>query len=124
MVTFSALGLLSILLVFLLVHICVLLKIIPYNIVWGGRLKTDRQMFRFEIFSIILTLFFVAIVLSKMGVLEILPYKYLSHIFWIMSAMAGLNIVGNLSSLSKWERYIFTPLAMLNLIFCIILALH
>ncbi len=40
-------------------HFLILLKIIPYDITWGGRLKSDEEMFVFETISIIVNLFFV-----------------------------------------------------------------
>jgi len=49
-------GLLSLVIVF---HILVLLQIIPYNIAWGGRLKTVQEMYVFEIVSIALNLFLI-----------------------------------------------------------------
>jgi hypothetical protein len=44
-----------------------MVKIIPYNITWGGRLKNDREMYVFETFSILVNGFFILILLFKAG---------------------------------------------------------
>jgi hypothetical protein len=41
----------------LILHFLILLKIIPYDIAWGGRLQSDQEMYTFETFSIIISLF-------------------------------------------------------------------
>lgn len=40
----------------LLFHSSIILKIVPYEITWGGRLKNDSEMYVFEIISILLNL--------------------------------------------------------------------
>jgi len=124
MVSSASIGLLTILVLFLVVHFCVLLRIIPYDIVWGSRLKTHSQMIRFEIISIFLTILFILIVLTKMQVVNIIPKNTLPYIFWIMALIFALNIIGNISSKSNWERYLFSLLALMNLIFSVYLALN
>jgi len=124
MVSSASIGLLTILVLFLVVHFCVLLRIIPYDIVWGSRLKTHSQMIRFEIISIFLTILFILIVLTKMQVVNIIPQNTLPYIFWIMALIFALNIIGNISSKSNWERYLFSLLALMNLIFSVYLALN
>jgi cellulose synthase/poly-beta-1,6-N-acetylglucosamine synthase-like glycosyltransferase len=54
MVDFAQYGILIILSFLLVLHFCIILKIIPGKIVWGNRLKSDKEMYRFEIVSIIL----------------------------------------------------------------------
>ena len=56
-------GLLILLSLFLIWHFIILLKLIPYNLVWGGRLKSDKEMYRFEIFSILINALFVIVIL-------------------------------------------------------------
>ena len=46
-------------------HTLVLFKIIPYSIVWGGRLKTDIEMYKFESVSLMLNSVFLVLVLIK-----------------------------------------------------------
>ena len=42
-------------------HLLVLIKIIPYKMVWGGRLKSDIDMYKFEAVSLTVNLLFLFI---------------------------------------------------------------
>ena len=55
-------ALYSIVIVF---HICIVLKIIPYSITWGGRLKNDGEMYVFETLSIVINLLLSWVLLMK-----------------------------------------------------------
>ena len=65
MICIAQLGLLILLSLFLVLHLIILLKLIPYNLVWGGRLNSDKEMYRFEIFSILIKLLFVIVILVQ-----------------------------------------------------------
>ena len=125
MIHIAQYGLIIILSAVLVFHFLVLLKVIPYKIVWGGRLKSDTQMYRFEVVSIFTNLIFLAIVFAYSGILlsDISP-NIISILLWIMAALFALNTLGNLMSKNKWEKIIFTPLTLLLSVFCLILALH
>lgn len=117
-------GLLIILSIFLGLHILVLLKIIPYNIVWGGRLMSDKEMYRFETVSILINLIFLFIILVHSNYLAIdFPKKIMTLILWIMTAMFAFNTVGNAMSKNKLEQKLFTPITIILTIFSLILAL-
>jgi len=61
------LALLSIVIVF---HLCILFKIIPYTIAWGGRLQNDSEMYVFEVISIAINLFLGFVLLMKSNYLK------------------------------------------------------
>lgn len=106
-------------------HILVLLKVVPYKIVWGGRLKTDTEMYRFECVSLLVNALFLTIVLIKAKYLNVVVADTVLTIsFWGMAVLFLLNSVGNLLSKSKWERIIFTPLTILLTVLTILLALN
>lgn len=48
-------------------HILIFIKMIPYQIAWGGRLKNDREMYIFQTISIIVNLLFTRILMMKGG---------------------------------------------------------
>ena len=125
MIHIAQYGLIIILSAVLVFHFLVLLKVIPYKIVWGGRLKSDTQMYRFEVVSIFTNLIFLAIVFAYSGILlsDISP-NIISILLWIMAALFALNTLGNLMSKNKLEKIIFTPLTLLLFVFCVILALQ
>lgn len=122
---FAQIGLLVILSLTIIFHLLVLVKIVPYNIVWGSRLKTDADMYKFEAVSLILNLFFLVIILLKMKTISFdFPENVLNYIVWAMAALFLLNTVGNLLSKSSLEKKIFTPVTILLTIFSLILALN
>jgi hypothetical protein len=48
-----------------LFHLAILTKIIPYEIIWGGRLENDSEMYVFETISIIFNIFLGLVLLIK-----------------------------------------------------------
>ena len=72
----------------ILFHICIIVKIIPYDITWGGRLQNENEMYVFESVSILLNLLLVAILLMK-G--DLIKYKFsskiLNVILWVFFAV-------------------------------------
>ena len=89
----------------ILFHICIILKIIPYDITWGGRLQNDNEMYVFESVSILLNLLLGAILLMK-G--DLIKYKFsskiLNVILWVFFAVFLLNTFGNLFSKTYFEK--------------------
>ena len=60
----SALNILLVsLIAVIMFHIAILIKIVPYNIAWGGRLQNDAEMYVFESISIVINSFFVLVLL-------------------------------------------------------------
>lgn len=123
MVNFAQYGLVVILSLFLVLHICVLLKFIPYNIVWGGRLKSDTEMYRFEVISILMNLFFLFVILVQSGFLMIdFPKIIMTVILWVMTILFLFNTFGNIMSKNDIEQKFFTPITIILAIFSLILA--
>lgn len=124
MASIAQFGLLILLSLFLLLHFLILVKIIPYSLVWGGRLKSDKEMYRFEIFSILINLLFVIVVLVQANFLVIsIPGKIITYVLWLMTGLFLLNTLGNAISKNKLEQKLFTPVTMLLTIFSLLLAL-
>jgi len=124
MIAFSQYGLIVILSFFLVLHICILTKIIPYKNVWGGRLNSDKEMYQFEIVSILVNLFLLFIILVQSEFLSIhFPKSMMSILLWTMTVLFLLNTYGNIISKSKIEQKVFTPITIILAIFSLILAL-
>ncbi len=125
MIIIAQFALLILLSLFLLLHFLILLKIIPYNLVWGGRLKTNKEMYRFQIFSILVNTLFLLIVLVKANYLLInIPGKIITFALWLMGGLFLLNTLGNAISKNKLERWLFTPITIFLAIFSLFLALY
>jgi hypothetical protein len=88
-----------------LFHISILLKIIPYEMTWGGRLENDRQMYTFETLSLAVNLLLLAMVLIKGGYLKpFVPMKVVRVILWIFVVLFALNTIGNLLAETTFEK--------------------
>jgi len=107
----------------MLFHLLVMLGVIPFEIVWGGRL-TREKMIQFESASLLLN----GVMLTVIGIyagyvnLNVNP-KILKGALWIMVALFFLNTLGNLYSNNDLEKIIFTPVTMLLTVFCLRLAM-
>lgn len=118
----SKYGLILIFTFTLVFHLLVITGIIPFDIVWGGRLKNQREMIVFETISLIINLFFLVVVLMKTAILKPnFSEKVLNVILWIMFGLFVLNTIGNFFSESSLERLIFTPVTFLLAIFSFLL---
>ena len=49
----------------ILFHLAILTKIIPYDVIWGGRLNNDVEMYVFEGISILVNLLLCLVLLIK-----------------------------------------------------------
>lgn len=107
-----------------LFHLLVLVGIIPFQIVWGGRLTNRSQMLRFESVSITVNLVMLAVVAIHAGVLKwrIKP-TVIRIVLWAMCGLFLLNTLGNLLSTNTVEKLVFTPLTLLLSICCFQLAM-
>jgi hypothetical protein len=110
---FSVKSTLILLLLISLFNACVMLQLVPYTIVWGGRLKSYDEMLRFETISIIINLFSGLMVLVK-GDFVLPKWKSLINpIIWILPVLNFLGILGNAVSKSDTERMLFLPFAII-----------
>jgi hypothetical protein len=117
-------GLLLLLSLTILFHVLVLSRVVPYDIVWGGRLTSTRDMLQFETVSILINGLMLLVVLIHTGSWKVPLSRTLTRaLLWGMCALFLLNTVGNLFSINQWERLIFTPLTLLLSLFCLQLAL-
>lgn len=106
--------LIGISLAILVFHLLIILKIIPYEVTWGGRLKTDEEMYVFESISIIINLFFVYILLQKgQFVKSIFSNKFTSVTLWVFFVVFSLNTIGNIFAKTTFEKA-FTIITLLN----------
>jgi hypothetical protein len=111
-------GLLIGLSLLVLFHLLVLLGIIPFEIVWGGKITDVSQMRKLETVSIIVSLFMLAATAvwanaSKTGATK----KITTIILWIMFLFFCFNTITNLLSGNLFEQLFFAPLTLLLALF-------
>lgn len=106
-------------------HLLIVSGVIPFDIVWGGRLKTADEMYRMESLAIIFNVVMLLVVAIKGGYIKsIKPGKVITVLLWIMFASYVLNTLGNAMSVNKLEAAIFTPLTLIAAILCMRLAVE
>ena len=117
-------GLLIILTLTIIFHFLVLVGVIPFDIVWGGRLKTQEQMMAFEAVSITINVLMVTFVAMDAGfVKRRVPAAFLKGMLWTMAFLFLANTVGNAFSVNSFEKAVFTPVTLLLCLFSLQLAL-
>ncbi|HCD52132.1 MAG TPA: hypothetical protein DEQ34_06785 [Balneolaceae bacterium] len=105
--------LVSLLIIF---HLSILTGLIPYDIVWGGRLKNDAQMYSFESFSILMNAYFLMILLMKNGTVKRrLPLGLINGSLWMFLVLFAVNTIGNLLAETLFEKFF----ALLTILFTI-----
>ncbi|RPA66910.1 hypothetical protein EF405_18915 [Cyclobacteriaceae bacterium YHN15] len=98
----------------LVFHFLIVLKIIPYDIAWGGRLQSDQEMYAFESFSIVVSLFFIYVLAQKGNFVKaVFSDKTLSVILWIFFGLFVLNTIGNILAKTTFEKW-FALVTLIN----------
>jgi hypothetical protein len=105
-------------------HILVVTGIIPYQIVWGGRLENFSQMLSFEAVSISLNLLMITIVALYANFPKWRINQVVIRIgLWVMFVLFFINTIGNLFSNNELEKLIFTPVTLVLSLFSLRLAI-
>jgi hypothetical protein len=96
---------LAILSTVIIFHICILLKIIPYDITWGGRLTNDNEMYVFESISILINVLLCWLLLMKGKFIDYkISEKIVNVILWIFFGIFVLNTIGNIFAKTTFEK--------------------
>ena len=108
------LGIFALIVVF---HTLILTQIIPYTIVWAGKLKTVNEMFVFEIISISINLFLILVLILKgRSIKNNSSHKLINGILWVFIILFAFNTIGNLMAETLFKKIVFTPLTLLSAI--------
>jgi hypothetical protein len=117
--TSAAKSMISLLSVVTIFHLLVLLSIIPYTIVWAGKLKSLEEMYVFESISIIINLFLGAVILQRFRFLRpMVKDGVLDFILWLFVLLFSLNTIGNLFSKSTIELILGITLTLVSALLC------
>ena len=104
----------------LVFHTLVLTGIIPYAIVWAGKISTAAEMRKLEVISILVNAFAILILILKAGYIQNkIPVKILNLIIWLLAVLFSLNTIGNLFAESGFELYFFTSLTFILAVLCL-----
>lgn len=93
-------------------HLSIVVKLIPYDIAWGGRLTSDQEMYIFETISIVINLFLISVLFIKAGYLKIrVNGKVINTVLWIFFFLFILNTIGNILAKTTFEK-LFSALTL------------
>ncbi len=96
---------LAILFSVIIFHMCIMLKIIPYSITWGGRLTNDNEMYVFESISILINALLCWLLLLKGKFIDYkISEKIVNVILWIFFGIFVLNTIGNIFAKTTFEK--------------------
>lgn len=105
-------GLMTAIIVF---HLLILVRIIPYEIVWAGKLTSVNEMYVFEIVSILVNVLLITVLLLKGNVIKHkINDKIINGILWFFVLVFALNTFGNLLAKSLFEKVVFTPITLIS----------
>ena len=86
-------------------HLFIIIKVIPYEITWGGRLQNDSEMYVFETISLAINLFLGLILLIKGNYIkQVIPLRVVDLILWVFFILFGLNTIGNIFAETNFEK--------------------
>jgi hypothetical protein len=103
-----------------LFHLLIIVGVIPYKIVWGGRLKNQLQMLGFELVSLTILLIAGVVVAEKIACLHLIGIPFIINTsLWLFLCLFALNTIGNLVAKTRIERYF----SLITIIISILLAL-
>jgi len=104
----------------LVFHTLVLTGVIPYAIVWAGKISTSAEMKKLEVISIAVNAFVILILVLKADYIKHkIPAKILNAIIWLLAVLFSLNTIGNFFAKSGFELYFFTPLTFILAVLCL-----
>ncbi len=108
----------------LMFHVLILLGVVPYSVVWGGRIESVEEMRISEAISVAVNGLMLWILAMKSKRLRsVMPERALNALIWAMAILFGLNAIGNLLSENDVERMVFAPLTLLLAALCARVAL-
>lgn len=118
-VTVVLLVLFSLLVIF---HLLILVRIIPFDAIWGGKLKDVSQMRLFESVSVIISLMMMAVIAINAGIIKFKIHPVvIKAALWAMVILFALNTIGNFTSENQFEKNVFTPTTLLLSVLCFLL---
>ena len=97
--------LLAVTILSLIFHLLILIGVIPYELTWGGKLDSTKEMWVFETISIVINLFFLHTLLQKGNYIRSkYSKKFIRIIFWVYFILFVLNTAGNIQATTTFEK--------------------
>lgn len=101
-------------------HLLVLTEVIPYNIVWAGKINSVSEMRVFEFFSLTINAVIILVIAIKANYLKWnVPVKIVNGFIWVIFFLFSLNTIGNLLAATNFEKFVFTPMTFILAVLCL-----
>lgn len=105
--------------VVLLFHLSIITGLVDFKLVWGGRLKTQEEMFVFESISLALNAYLLLIILQKENwIKQLFSPKVQNVSLWIFTVIFSLNTLGNLLANNLFEKIAGTAMTLFSAYAC------
>jgi hypothetical protein len=95
----------------------------PIKILWGGKIKTIDELLKFEIISLVVSIFCLIIVLVRSQSLISIFIDFSRVTLWLLFFLFILNTIGNLIAESIFEKF-FALVTLILSILCLRMALE
>lgn len=82
---------------------------------WGGRYVHPPAELRWASVGAVAVLSVVALALLRgagFAVPAVVPRRWLGSVLWVVTGLLTLNALANAASVSQWERWLMTPMAL------------
>ena len=105
--------LLVLMILLLIMHVLILFRVLPYDMVWGGRIEDEASVVPYEAAALVVMSLFLSVVAIKTGYLKADRLRRAAGIgMWVVFGYFILNTVGNFASAVWLENLIFGPLSI------------
>ncbi len=106
-------------------HCLVLLRVIPFDYLWGGKLPGISQTLFLETISVVVTLIMMAVVAIYGGLIRSkLHPEIIRFAIWAIVGFFLLNAIGTFNSENRIEKNVFTPVTLVLSMLCLALVLQ
>jgi hypothetical protein len=95
----------------------------PIKLLWGGKIKTIDELLKFEIISLVVSIFCLIIVLVRSQSLISIFIDFSRVTLWLLFFLFILNTIGNLIAESIFEKF-FALVTLILSILCLRMALE
>jgi len=99
--------------------------ILPVSMSWGGRQTTLTTGLRFaSLGAAVILVCFAYVISHRAGLVgEVPPSTLIKVISWLVTAYLAFNTLGNFTSPSAGEKWLFGPITLVLLICCFVVSI-
>lgn len=116
--------LLAVTILSLIFHLLIIIGVIPYELTWGGKLESTKEMLVFESISLVINLFFLHTLLQKGSYIRsTYSKKSIRIILWVFFILFVLNTAGNIQAVTTFEKCL-TVVTGLNAVLLLMILLR